>query len=168
MINALRRLVAQIETAMNVFAGGALILMMLVVVADIVGRNLGLCHILSTVEQIQLYMMFLGFFGLALCFRNEGNIVVDVATQNLPDRLVGQIDALWGLCTAIVLVPLGVMVIQDGTILHGYGQRSEILGLSPLVHYTIAGIGLMFAGLLTFLMAVQTLRSKEKADDAKD
>jgi TRAP-type C4-dicarboxylate transport system permease small subunit len=126
-----------------------------VVVVDIVGRSFGLWHILSTVEQTTLYMMLLGFFGLAHCFRTEGNIVVDVATQGLSRAAVRRIDAAWSIVTAIVLIPLAVMSVRDGLTLHGYGQRSEVLGISPLVHHAIAGVGLAVAALVALGMGVR-------------
>lgn len=141
-------LLNRLETLMTAVAGAALILMMLVVVVDIAGRSLGLWHVLSTVEQTTLYMMLLGFFGLARCFRTEGNIVVDVATQGLSEAAVRRIDAAWSVVTAVVLIPLAVMSVRDGITLHGYGQRSEVLGISPLVHHAIAGFGLTVAALV--------------------
>ena len=81
------------ERIVTAIAGIALLLMMLMVVHDIAGRSLGLWHVLSSVEQTTLYMMLLGFFGLVRCFRAQGNIVVDVATQSLPAAHVRRIDA---------------------------------------------------------------------------
>jgi len=73
------RILDWIDRILTTIAGVALVMMMLAVVVEIAGRSLGLFHILSTPEQITLYMMFLGFFGLVRTFRTDGNIVVDVA-----------------------------------------------------------------------------------------
>lgn len=145
------------ENVLTFIAGFALIMMMLIVVADIVGRSFNLWHILSTVEQIRLYMMMLGFLGLALCFRTQANIVVDVATHHLPDSVTRRIDAVWALCTAVVLLPLGYSVFVDGIPLHEYGQRSEVLGISPLVYHAIAGFGFAVAAILSVVTAIQLL-----------
>jgi len=151
----LRRLVDAFDTLLTALAGVALLLMMLVVVADIVGRTAGLWHILSTVEQITLYMMVLGFFGLVRCFRSQGNIVVDVATHGLPEPALRRIDGGWAILTAVVLAPLAVLTVRDGLTLHGYGQRSEVLGLSPLVHHAIAGAGLMVAAVVSLAIGLR-------------
>lgn len=138
------------ERMMTAVAGIALVLMVLVVVHDIAGRSLGLWHVLSSVEQTTLYMMLLGFFGLARCFRDSGNIVVDVATQGLRPGTVRKIDAFWAFVAAAALLPLGWSSFADGLVLHGFGQRSEVLGISPLVHHAIAGFGLCVAALVSF------------------
>jgi TRAP-type C4-dicarboxylate transport system permease small subunit len=148
-----------IELIMTLIAGIALLLMMLVVVYDITGRSLGLWNVLSTVEQTTLYMMLLGFFGLVLCFRDQGNIVVDIATQSLPERRVRRIDAFWAVVAAAILLPLGYVSFADGLVLHGYGQRSEVLGISPLVHYSIAGFGLIATALVSFVTGLRLLLS---------
>ena len=95
------------ERIVTAIAGIALLLMMLMVVYDIVGRSLGLWHVLSSVEQTTLYMMLLGFFGLVRCFRHSGNIVVDVATHGLSAGMVRRIDAFWAVLAALILLPLG-------------------------------------------------------------
>jgi TRAP-type C4-dicarboxylate transport system permease small subunit len=161
----LRTLVNTLETLMTAIAGTALILMMMVVVVDIAGRSLGLWHILSTVEQTTLYMMLLGFLGLARCFRTEGNIVVDVATQGLSEAAVRRIDAVWSVITAVVLIPLAVMSVRDGITLHGYGQRSEVLGISPLVHHAIAGFGLVIAAIVALGLGLRRLRQPATTED---
>lgn len=155
------RLFLLAENVLTIVAGAALVMMMLVVVADIVGRSFNLWHILSTVEQIKLYMMLLGFLGLALCFRNQANIVVDVATHNLRPSVTRRIDAFWALCTAIVLPPIAYYVIRDGLTLHGYGQRSEVLGISPLVHHIIAGFGFAVAAILSIVIDLRLLTTPD-------
>ncbi|MBF0277905.1 MAG: TRAP transporter small permease [SAR324 cluster bacterium] len=152
---------------MTAAAGTAMVLMMLIVVFDIVGRSFNFWHILSSIEQIRLYMMLLGFFGLALCFQSEGNIVVDVATHKLPEWIVRRIDAFWSLVTAVILLPLSFFVFKSGIVLHDYGQRSEVLGISPLVHHTIASVGMAIAGMVSIIVFLRLLKSKE-GDDTGD
>lgn len=146
-----------IDRILTAIAGLALVMMMMVVVVEIAGRNLGIFHILSTPEQITFYMMFLGFFGLVRCFRAEGNIVVDLATQNLSERSIKRIDGFWTLLTAAIILPLAVLSFRDGLTLHGYGQRSEVLGISPLVHHTIAAIGLSLTAPVCVIVGVRLM-----------
>lgn len=138
-----------VERVITTVAGIALVMMMAIVVYDIAGRSFGLWHILSSVEQTTLYMMLLGFLGLVRCFRDSGNIVVDVATHNLSASSLRRIDAFWAVVAAFVLLPLGYASLKDGFVLHGYGQRSEVLGISPLFHHAIAGFGLAAAALVS-------------------
>ncbi len=148
------------ERAVTAMAGLALVLMVLMVVYDIAGRSLGLWHVLSSVEQTTLYMMLLGFLGLVRCFRDGGNIVVDVATHGLPVGVVRRIDAFWAVVAALVLLPLGYASLRDGFVLHGYGQRSEVLGISPLVHHAIAAFGLTAAALVSLFTGLRLVLSR--------
>ncbi len=166
MPNLAQRAYVVLERIMTAIAGIALLLMVLVVVYDIVGRSFGLWHVLSSVEQTTLYMMLLGFFGLARCFRDQGNIVVDVATQSMSPRTVRRIDAFWAVLAAAILLPLGYSSIADGLVLHGYGQRSEVLGISPLVHHAIAGFGLGVAALVSLLTGLRLAFARQQADPA--
>jgi|GEM_PF-3597363 TRAP-type C4-dicarboxylate transport system permease small subunit len=152
----------QTARLLNLLAGIALLLMMLVVVYDILGRTFGWWFVLSTVGQTTLYMMILGFLGLASCFRDEGNIVVDIATQHLSAKSVRRIDAFWALIAAIVLLPLGYMALKDGFTLHGFGRRSEVLHISPLVHHSIAAFGLAIAALISMAECVKLIWFKEE------
>ena len=161
MPNLAQRAYLVLERIMTAIAGIALLLMVLVVVYDIVGRSFGLWHVLSSVEQTTLYMMLLGFFGLARCFRDQGNIVVDVATQGMSAHTVRRIDAFWAVLAAAILMPLGYSSLADGLVLHGYGQRSEVLGISPLVHHAIAGFGLCVAALVSLLAGLRAAFARQ-------
>ena len=156
------RILDWIDRILTTIAGVALVMMMLAVVVEIAGRSLGLFHILSTPEQITLYMMFLGFFGLVRTFRTDGNIVVDVATQNLPESSIKRIYGFWTILTAIIILPLAVLSFRDGLTLHGYGQRSEVLGISPLVHHTTAAIGLSLTALVCVIVGVRLILGKRE------
>lgn len=153
----IHRIIDGVDRVLTAIAGVALVLMVLVVVVEIAGRTLGIFHILSTPEQITLYMMFLGFFGLVRCFRAEGNIVVDVATQNLSPSSIQRIDGFWTIVTAVIILPLAVLSFKDGLTLHAYGQRSEVLGISPLVHHTIAGFGLALTALVCVIIGFRQM-----------
>lgn len=159
MLSKSFHLFTKLESLLSTVAGAALLMMMLVVVYDIVGRTFGIWNLLSAVEQTTLYMMLLGFFGLSQCYRDGEHIVVDLATSGLSKRTVNRIDAFWAILTAILLLPLGYLVVVDGLGLHAYGRRSEILGISPLVHHAIGGLGLGMAALVALMIGLQNLTS---------
>jgi TRAP-type C4-dicarboxylate transport system permease small subunit len=137
-------------------AGFALLYMMSLTVLDIIGRSLRMFTIGSGVEQTELMMVTLGFLGLARCLRVEGNIVVDVATSHLPGAVNARIDAFWLVVTALVLALLAWLVLRNGIKLDESGQRSELLGISPLVSHSIAIIGMIAAIIVALMTAVNT------------
>jgi TRAP-type C4-dicarboxylate transport system permease small subunit len=147
-------LLSRLAFVLATVAGVALLFMMSVTVLDIAGRTFKLFTIDSGVEQTQLMMVVVGFFGLALCVRVEGNIVVDVATGHLSDRVNRIFDAFWHLVMAAVLALLGYLVLKNGIALDALGQRTELLGLSPLIGHTVAAIGMGVAMVVAVGVAV--------------
>jgi TRAP-type C4-dicarboxylate transport system permease small subunit len=147
---------AKLDFIFAIVAGLALLYMMSITVLDIIGRSTGLFTIGSGVEQTELMMVTLGFLGLARCLRVEGNIVVDVATSQLPKAVNARIDAFWLVITAAVLSLLAWLVWANGIKLDGSGQRSDLLGVSPLVSHSIAVIGMIAAIIVALTTAAKT------------
>ncbi len=159
----LRTVFSRLDFAFAVIAGVALLYMMSLTVLDIVGRSLGLFTIGAGVEQTELMMVTLGFLGLARCLRVEGNIVVDVATSHLPKAVNSRIDAFWLVVTALVLALLAYLVWNSGISVDRSGQRTELLGLSPLVSHIVAVVGMIAAIIVALLIAAENLRARWKA-----
>jgi TRAP-type C4-dicarboxylate transport system permease small subunit len=159
----IRAAFARIDFAFAIIAGLALFYMMSLTVLDIIGRSLGLFTIGSGVEQTELMMVTLGFLGLARCLKVEGNIVVDVATSHLPKSVNARIDAVWLVVTAAVLALLAWLVWANGIKLDESGQRSELLGISPLVSHSIAVVGMIAAIIVALTTAVRTFAYGGKA-----
>jgi TRAP-type C4-dicarboxylate transport system permease small subunit len=136
---------SRIDFIFAVIAGVALLYMMSLTVFDIIGRSLGILTVGSGVEQTELMMVTLGFLGLARCLRVEGNIVVDVATSHLPASINARIDAFWLVVTVLVLALWAYLVLNSGISLDRSGQRSELLGLSPLIGHIVAVVGMVVA-----------------------
>jgi TRAP-type C4-dicarboxylate transport system permease small subunit len=136
---------SRIDFIFAVIAGVALLYMMSLTVFDIIGRSLGILTVGSGVEQTELMMVILGFLGLARCLRVEGNIVVDVATSHLPASINARIDAFWLVVTVLVLALWAYLVLNSGISLDRSGQRSELLGLSPLIGHIVAVVGMVVA-----------------------
>jgi TRAP-type C4-dicarboxylate transport system permease small subunit len=157
MLPIIERVLFRLDFLFAALAGFALLYMMLITVADIFGRSLGLLTIDSGVEQTELLMVAIGFLGLARCLRIRGNIVVDFATHHLPHRVNEIIDAFWLVVMAVVLFLLAVLVMREGIGLDASGQRSELLGLSPLLDHTVATVGMTAGALVALVVAWRDL-----------
>lgn len=59
-------------------------------------------------------------------------------------------------------------MVVDGLGLHAYGRRSEILGISPLVHHVIAGLGLTLAGLVALAIGLRNILGAPPDGDRPD
>ncbi len=148
------------DRGLVLLAGAALAYMMTMTVADIVGRSISPFTIASSVEQTELAMLALGFLGLARCLRTDGNITIDVLSQHFPARLNRWIDTFWLAVTAGLLGFLAWAVLRSGLSLDADGQRSELLGLSPLAGHAVAAIGLAAAALAAAQMVLMRLLAR--------
>jgi TRAP-type C4-dicarboxylate transport system permease small subunit len=153
MSKAFEKILSVVDLVFTALGGAALLYMMSITVLDIIGRSLRLFTIDSGVEQTELLMVAIGFLGLARCLRIGGNIVVDIATHHLPPRVNVVIDAFWLLVTVAVLGLLAVLVLQNGIDSDTSGQRSELLGLSPLVGHVVAVLGMIAAAVVALATA---------------
>jgi TRAP-type C4-dicarboxylate transport system permease small subunit len=162
---ALTSVLSRLAYALALIAGLALLYMMMLTVLDIFGRSFGLFTIDSGVEQSELLMVVVCFFGLARCVQFEGHIVVDVATGHLPDRVNRLIDAFWLLVMAATVALLGYLVYGNGIALDRSGRTTEILGISPLIGHTIAAVGMGVTMLLALNLAAGIVRRGGRADE---
>lgn len=160
-MNRMANWATRLDRWLVLVAGAALAYMMTMTVADIVGRTLGPFTISSSVEQTELAMLALGFLGLARCLRADGNITIDVLSQHFPDRVNRRIDTFWLAVTALLLGFLAWAVLRSGLALDASGQRSELLGLSPLAGHAVAAVGLAAGALVAAQMVVTRLAGKD-------
>lgn len=151
---------SRLDRCLVLLAGAALAYMMTMTVADIVSRSLSPFTISSNVEQTELAMLAVGFLGMARCLRIDGNITIDVLSQHFPERLNRWIDTFWLAVTAVLLGFLAWAVLRSGQSLDASGQRSELLGLSPLAGHAVATVGLAAGALVAAQMVVTRLAGK--------
>ena len=64
-----------------------------------------------------------------------------------------RIDAFWLVVTALVLALWAYLVLNSGISLDRSGQRSELLGLSPLVGHIVAVVGMIAAIIVALSVA---------------
>ena len=81
--------------ALALVGGIAIILLMLHVVADVMGRELFSFPLEGTLEIVSFYyMVAVTFFPLAYVCHNEGHISVELFTKNLPRRGSHRLEAI--------------------------------------------------------------------------
>ncbi|HVZ52167.1 MAG TPA: TRAP transporter small permease subunit [Pseudolabrys sp.] len=168
MIAQISNLLSRLSFALTAVGAAALLYMMSLTVLDIIGRSLGLFTIDSGVEQTEVLMVIIGFVGLARSVQFEGNIVVDVATGHLAAHVNRLMDAFWHLVMAAVLTLLAYLVFRNGFALDAAGQRTELLGISPLVGHLIAAFGMIVAAVVAIWVAGGIFARGGRAPDERE
>lgn len=112
----------------------ALAIMLLVTIADILGRTLLGSPIGGVVDVVELSQAFLIFAGIALCFRAGSHIAVDIVELVAAPRLLKMlnfINAAVALAVLALLVRLAVIEFLDKL---EWGDRTVDLRI-PLTWY---------------------------------
>lgn len=98
------RLLFRIETAFNLIAAFAIFILMLLAVAQIVGRSLGY-PIWGYLDFVEQAMALFAFLGVAYCERLGGHVRMDLVLRGLRGR------ALWLAEATAVLISLILVAI---------------------------------------------------------
>jgi TRAP-type C4-dicarboxylate transport system permease small subunit len=132
--------------------GGALILMMLHIAADVVARYIFNSPLHGTVEIVSAYyMVAVVFLPLAMIERGNGHIVVELVTQHLPRRVQ---EVLIGVVAMVSALYFAVFAWQTwGDALKKYAVGETALGtvqvtIWPTRFYLPLGCGLIALVLL--------------------
>lgn len=171
MLNALQSKLSKLARAMAWLAGASLVAMVAIVVLDVVSRLLFTGFQLNgAIELATVCVVLLAYFGLPWAFASNAHIIVEVATSATPLTFQKALDAFWLVVSALLCAVFFWLVLDTGLTLHGYGEVTEILRMSPLVAYGTAAFGLLIAVLVALNQAVIKLRDRdtEGALDSKE
>jgi len=144
---------------MAYLAGVAMVLLMLLTIVDVVGRLLipGF-YLIGVIELSVIAILILGFFGLPWSFATGEHISVDLVTYSAPKQVQDALDALWLLLLGLVAGFFAYFVLKSGLALSRTGQVTEMLHISPVVHHTAGGIGLIVTLIVCIWTAIIRIR----------
>ncbi len=157
---------AALVRIMRWVAALALVGLAAVTLIDVVGRNTGLYGVVGILEITFLAMIVAGSWGLPYCFVRGEHIVVDVATQQLPNAVNRALDRLWLVVGGLFLGWLAWLTWHEGIAIHGTGQRSQSLEWSPYVFHLPVVFGYGIVALTALVAASGVLR--RHGSDAQD
>jgi TRAP-type C4-dicarboxylate transport system permease small subunit len=131
----LQKLLKLAGMSMLVVAGSALLVMMVVVIGNILGRITFKSPIIGTVEIVGLAGVILISIALIYTEKEHGHIVVSFAIDRLPQRLqaiLHNITLLLSFGAVVLLVWGGILII-----LERLGEWTPILHLNAVVFRSI-------------------------------
>lgn len=143
--------------ALSAFVGTAgLIVVTGVIVADVVGRNIGL-PLYGAQDMVTMIMVLIVFGGMALCDRTGGHIAVDIFQPCLPDGLNRAIDIAAALLGAVIFVMIAVAVWRSAALSQMLNLSTNLIRL-PIAWFQYALVALsLVTALALSLRAVTTL-----------
>lgn len=141
-MNMLRKL-ADGLISLSAFIGSAgLIIEMLIILVDVIGRALGY-PLFGSQDMITMTMILIVFGGMALCDRQGGHIAVDLLERKISPTLNRLIDAFSALLGAVIFVMLAWAVygVVEITMRFGMPDSTNLLNL-PITYFRMAMMGL--------------------------
>lgn len=150
---------------------GALMLAIVVVMADIAARKSIGVSIRGTIDLTQLAQMACAFLALPYVFLREGHIAVEFATERLPRKVQTVVSMLAALVTFALMATIAWYSFGQAAIQVKQGDSSMTLGI-PILYYwvpTLAGLALscVSALLVTLRHAVQVAGGADPAAAAR-
>jgi TRAP-type C4-dicarboxylate transport system permease small subunit len=146
-------LLERLQRAQVRFAAVALLLLMLVTVADVLLRYLFKSPVRGSYDLVEVMLVVFVFHGMAATFLARINIVIDALDTLLGARITAALIRLSDVLTIATLVILGWAMIRIALQVYGYGDRKIELQLPLYLVWIAALVGL--AGAL--LAAIGTL-----------
>ena len=128
---------------------GALMLAIVVVMADILTRKSLGFSIRGTIDLTQLAQMACAFLALPYVFLRESNISVEAFTNRLTQRAQRVVRLLAALITLALMLAITWYSYRQAAIQIGQGDKSVTLGIPILAYWlpTLAGMALSCAAI---------------------
>ncbi|MDP3342204.1 TRAP transporter small permease [Frigidibacter sp.] len=144
----LHRVARALVGAQEWLAAAALVVMMLVVVADVAMRHLLGQPLRGSYDMVSFSLLIMVFFGMGGVIARGAEIAIDLVDAMLPARVVWLLKALSVLLTIAVIAFVFYAMIGPAGDAWRYKERSLELGLSVWMLWALA-----FAGMAGILVA---------------
>jgi TRAP-type C4-dicarboxylate transport system permease small subunit len=154
--------------AMASLAGIAIVVLMGVTIADIVGRNLALFYILGVIEISTLTLILLGYFAFPLKFLVDGQIAVDLFTLRLSARTNRRLDSVWLVVTGLFFLAIAYPVLDNGLRIHAEGERTTNMEWSPLVFVIPVFVGAIVTAVVCIVTGIRRFFGAETPEADAD
>ncbi len=157
-MDAVRRYVRGLCAALA--AGGVLCLLAAVAltVGDVALRRSVGVAVPGTVDLTQLCVVACVYAAMPYTFLVGGHVAVEVITERLPPRAVALCELLALLLSLALMLGLFRYALDQAILQHGYGDRSQTIGVPILFYWTPLLAGLLLSALACGLLAAGRLR----------
>ncbi|OSP54886.1 TRAP transporter small permease [Pseudoruegeria sp. SK021] len=125
----------------------ALIALMMVIVGDVVSRNLFGRPVRGAYDLVSIFLLIMIFSGMASVVAQRSEILIDIIDGALSTRTTRALKLLASVTTVAMCVFLLVAMVSPAVSAYRYGDRSLELNLPVWTLWVVA-----FAGLITVLI----------------
>ncbi len=149
-MQTLERIIAQITLRLSQVAQAALVLVMLIIVANILMRTLWK-PLPGSYELVQMLGAVLLSLGIAYCAVHRGHVAVSFLVDKMPLRVRALVDLLTNaLFLAVISYVSWGMIIYAGR-MYGRGLATQTLYIPLYPIYYLVGFGLITLAIVSLL-----------------
>lgn len=134
-------------------AGVALLLLMTMTVADIIGRHLHLFALRGTIEVSTGVTVLIGFLAFPFSFLQGGHLVLDTFTTALPARYNRFIDIVWFVVATIAFAVMAFLTWRTALDVYDANEISMDLQMPMIWLWVPAAIGVTLSPVACILAA---------------
>ena len=139
---------------LNLIAGSALLIMMIITCIDVIGRYFFNKPLVGGVELIEVLLGVMIFMALpVISWRNE-QVVVDILDPFVPPLMNFLRNALFHIVTAIALVVIGQRIWDLGARASSHGEVTEYLHLPVGTVISFFGVMCWFTALVLVTLGI--------------
>lgn len=139
-------------------AGVALLLLMTMTVADIIGRHLHLFALRGTIELSTGVTVLIGFLAFPFSFLQGGHLVLDTFTTALPARYTRFIDIMWYVVATIAFTVMAFLTWRAALDVYDANEISMDLQMPMVWLWVPAAIGITLSPIACILAAYKKAR----------
>ena len=135
----------------------ALAVMMMLTAADVILRYFFDSPIPGAFELQEFSMVIFVACGLSYCAVMKGHVSVDLVFSKFPVRAQALANCFTSLIGIIVISVMAWQTFQQMTVVRGFREVSQVLGLPVYPFVGIAGLGIALFGLVLLLQFIESL-----------
>lgn len=145
---------------LNNIGAGVLMAMMLLVVVDVILRNVLNSPILGSYEIVQYMMVVMVFFFFAHAQAQKANVRVTMLVAKLPVRVRTSIEAVCYLVATVYFAAITIQMAREGYAAFLRGDLSPTLFLP---HYLFVFMTVVGAGFMSLVLLIDFFTSLDAA-----
>ena len=141
-------------------AGGVLCLLAAtaLTVGDVLLRRSAGIAVPGTVDLTQLCVVACVYAAMPYAFLSGGHVAVEIVTERLPPRTVALCEAFALLLSLALMLALFRYGLDQALLQHGYGDRSQTIGIPILWYWAPLLAGVLLSALACALLLAGRLR----------
>jgi TRAP-type C4-dicarboxylate transport system permease small subunit len=135
----------------------ALLIMMMVTVADVFLRYAFRLPILGSMEITEGLMLMVSFLAIAFCTMEDGHVHMDIVTNLLPIKGRQLAELLGYILCLVYVAPMAYLYIPEALRMLNVNESSTVLGIPAFPFYFLISLATFLISLIVLANVIKTV-----------